>query len=104
MYRTTTPTLRYNFSGAAPDDFAVIVITISQYGKTVIQKQKEDCMIDENVVTVDLSQEETKRLKEGRASTQVKAVTSGGKAFVSKIIVFTVEGVLDDNIVEVSDE
>lgn len=105
MYRATTPTLRYKFSGASPDDFADILITISQNGAIVLTKHKEDCSIDGDTVSVDLTQEEANLIKEGVASTQVRAITPvGGKVHASDPIEFYMADVLDDSMMEVPDE
>lgn len=104
MYRATTPTLTYNFSGASPDDFADILITISQAGKIVFTRHKNECQIDGDAVAVGLSQEEANMLLPGKASTQVRAITPEGKVHASDIISFRVERVLNDAELEVPDE
>lgn len=104
MYRATTPTLSYTFNGASPDDFADILITISQNGQCLINKHKDDCTIKEGMVSIELTQEETALLEEGVACTQIRAITPGGKVHASGMIEFNAEDVLNDEILEVPDE
>lgn len=104
MYRATTPTLNYTFKGASPDDFADILIVISQNGERLITRHKSDCTIEEGVVSIELTQEETALLQEGVACTQIRGITPGGKVHASGIIEFNAEDVLSDEILEVPDE
>ena len=104
MYRATTPTLSYTFTGASPDDFADILIIISQNGECLITRHKDGCTIEEDKVSIELTQEEANLLTEGVARTQIRGITPGGKVHASRVIEFNTEDVLSDEILEVPDE
>lgn len=58
MYRGTTPTLRFTlpFDTSTLD---AVWVTIAQGGKVIINKEKSDCDLNGNDISVTLTQEET---------------------------------------------
>ena len=58
MTQGTTPTHTFNLP-ISTDDVAALRITYEQSGKIVLQKEKEDCTLNDKQVIVKLSQEDS---------------------------------------------
>ena len=98
--RVTTPTNRFRFP-IDPANFELIRIYYGQKKNILFVKNKEDCVIDEYLVKVTLTQEETK-LFDSRypVKVQVRGLTYTGKAVASKVFERSVGEVLSDEILE----
>lgn len=99
MIRGTTPTHTYNL----PFDTALIdkiKITYAQNGVVVLTKEKADCKIDGNAVTVKLSQEDTLKFDASRVQIQIRVLTTGGDAIASDIKIVSCSDVLEGGVLE----
>lgn len=97
MIRGTTPTHTYHM----PFDTALIdkiKITYAQNGVVVLTKEKADCKIDGNAVTVRLTQEDTLKFDASRVQIQVRVLTTGGDALASVIVTKPCEEVLEEGV------
>lgn len=98
LRRGTTPTIEIGI----PEDINVadsqaLFITISQNKMPIIDKSLADVLINDNKVTVDLSQEETLRLTaKTNATVQIRFVLSTGRAFASQIKKVEVDDILKE--------
>lgn len=86
MIRGTTPTLEF----VLPFDTSILVnayVTFEQNGELVLEKTLEDCVCQENMISVKLTQEETLKLTSGSITEiQIRAKTADGDALASNII------------------
>ena len=75
-------------------------ITYDQFGRTVLEKTIEDCTIETNKITVDLSQEDSLKFAENKkVKIQIRAKLSDGSAHVSKIIETTAGELLKEGVI-----
>lgn len=100
MIRGTTPTHIFEI----PFEKALIKtvkITYSQNGTVVFCKNTEDCTIEDDKITVRLTQEETLACKiSSLVSIQLRILTIDGDALSSDIMVDSVQNSLDDEVLE----
>lgn len=94
MRRGTTPTHTFTI----PDDidisaWVVIYITYSQFGRTQLEKNIDEININEQVLSVHLTQEETLAFKKGAAGVQIRARDAVDEAYASEEMPFTVQDV-----------
>ena len=90
-----TPTHFFNLP-ISTDEVVALRITYEVSGKTVLQKEMEDCELKDKQIIVKLSQEDT--LKFGSnviVRMQVKVRTTSGDVFVSEVIKKSTNIVLD---------
>lgn len=97
--RGTTPTQQFNTSidlyGAS-----VLYITYKQYGKIVVEKTKEDCLITSTYVAVQLTQSETLLFDDDhKVEIQIRAKFSDGTAVASNIIETDVGAILKGGLI-----
>lgn len=98
MIRGTTPTHTFTFSVDLSNvkDF---VITYVQNGAIVLEKKKKDCTIDENKITVTLTQEETLRFDHASmVEMQAKVLTTGGTVLASNIFTTHADRILNEEV------
>lgn len=106
MYRATTPDHTFRFKFQA-DTCAIIRVAYAQNGKLKFVKKYVNGVADSGMVLdgtdviITLTQEETKMFSEGHAGVQIRAMNSAGKVVASGKFVVSVEGVYDDEIMEV---
>lgn len=94
-----TPTHTFNLP-ISTDEIAALRITYEQSGKIVLQKEKDECELNDKQVIVKLSQEETLEFDSNAiARMQVKVRTTGGDVLVSEIIKKTPNIVLDKGVI-----
>ena len=86
MYQATTPTIQCVF---CEDDMEVlnnskdnIYFTISQ-GAMILTKDKDSITIEDNILTVTLTQQNTLAFKPGKAKIQVRGKLPDGTAWAS---------------------
>ena len=98
MIRGTTPTHQF----VVPFDTSVlseVLITYAQDNKLVLTKNIKDCTIEQDVISVTLTQEETLRFdSDHHVKIQLRALTTGGDALASQIITRSVGDVLNDEV------
>ena len=99
MIRGTTPTLEFTL----PFDtefLAEAYITIAQNNEAVIDKAMEECVAEGNKLSVQLTQEETLRLKhEYMSEIQIRVRTKEGVALASGIIRKDTGRILRDGVI-----
>lgn len=96
MIRGTTPTLEFTLPFDA-DLLNCMYVTISQDGKTVLEKCLTDCHCNGPVVTCKLTQADTLSLKAGvRTEIQVRGKTADGNALASRIMSVSADRILKD--------
>lgn len=85
MYRGTTPTHIFTL----PFDAELVKtaqVSYAQFGKVVLQKNMEDCALQEKQIRVELTQEETQMFRStGWVYIQLKILTTDGKLLASGI-------------------
>ena len=104
MYRVTTPEHVFTL----PEDssaYSVIQIAYKQRSKKLIKTCRGDdvptgVVINGNTITVDLTQEETKNFGTGEGFVQIRVLTTGGKAYASKMFPFEIEEVISEEILK----
>lgn len=95
MIQGTTPTHTFNLS-IDSSIISKLTITYAQFERVIVQKTKDDCVINNNLITVKLSQEDTLRFKPGTpVQIQLRVLTVGGDALASEISTIPLEAVLD---------
>lgn len=86
MRQGTTPTHTFTF----PFDVSIVKdlsIVYQQNGENIIKKKLSDCKVEEQSVSITLSQEETLMFNlESIVRVQVKVLTQGNDVLVSDII------------------
>lgn len=96
MIRGTTPTLEFGF----PFDVSLaekVSIVLCQYGKIIIEKTLDDCMVDGQTLNLKLTQAETLSLRAGtKTDIQVRVRTYDGTALASNIISVGTDKILKD--------
>lgn len=83
MTRGTTPTLTPTLSNEI--DFEKFFVTFKQEGYVVVEKTEKDCKREGAVITVDLNQEDTLRIRSGAALELQVRGTIGEKAYATKV-------------------
>ena len=97
MWRGTTPTHTFTLpEGIRVQDFTVIYITYSQNGSPVLEKEKTDMTLEENVIRLTFSQADSLLFGAGPVKIQLRAKTADGKAVASEIVTTTAKEVLKD--------
>lgn len=110
MIRATTPKHMFIFE-IDPSEFTRVLISYSQNGQIILEKEKDDLTFEEVTNECDgstgyaawfrMSQEETKKFSAapGKLVTvQVRALTSSNEALASDKKTFSVQDVLNDEV------
>lgn len=98
MIRGTTPTHCFTlpFDGITVKKYNIVY---SQNGVTVLKKREGDCTLENNTITLRLTQEETMLFdSEKEISIQLHMLTAGGDALVSNIHTDKAEDCLDNEV------
>ena len=98
MRRGTTPTLKIHVKGIDLSELQTIYVTIKQSNKEVT-KSGYDLLIDEDVIYVPLSQEDTLTFDRSCAWVQMRATTKEGMAIASNIRMLKMEEILKDGVI-----
>lgn len=98
MIRGTTPTHRFRVS-VDLREADVVWLTYSQREKVVVEKNKADLEITENMVTVKLTQEDTLKFKEDSVYVQIRARFADGTAVACPVRRTTAQKVLKEGII-----
>lgn len=81
-------------------DAVVLYITYKQYGRTVLEKQLEDCTVTQDKITVDLTQAESLKFAENKSvQIQIRARLSDNSAHVSNIMETTASELLKEGVI-----
>lgn len=98
MRRGTTPTHTFTIPFSV-DNVADALIVYVQGDKEILRKTVSHCRMDDNTISVDLTQEETLRFRcDKKAQIQVKVLTRDSKSLVSNIITLDVSKCLTDEV------
>lgn len=85
------------FTEAEISDF---IVSFSQKGKVIVRKRKEDCVVEDNHITVPFSQEESLEFDYNSIiEMQIKVKVSNGKVRPSNIMRTTPERCIDKEVV-----
>lgn len=98
MRRATTPTHTFTLPDeVAVDSLSKVLLTYSQNGNTILEKQLSDLNIntEENSLSYELTQEETTLFAPEKALIQLRAKNSSGAALASQMIWLTVKPALN---------
>ena len=100
MTRGTTPTLRFHIKGIEVKDIEKAFVTIRQI-KKVLTKSIEDIQIDDenNVLSCELSQEETLYFENGQVELQIRIITKAGKVLATPVKTTTMQKILLDEVI-----
>lgn len=94
--RGTTPTHVF-YLPVHVSNFIDLTVTYRQCGREVIKKRNEDCHVEENIISVTLTQEESLSfLPDKIAKAQLKVLTDGGEVLASPEYRLGVEDIFDD--------
>ena len=94
MRRGTTPTLKIKINNVDLQVFEKIIVTFKK-GEKMINKEAE---IEDEILILKLSQEETLDLCPGSVSVQIKGKTNNGNVVASEIKNIVVEDILNEEI------
>lgn len=99
MRRGTTPTLEITVAGLTQIEVEELYLTLKQ-GDAVIEKTKNDVTIDCDVITAELTQEDTLKLTANlNVQMQIRAISPGGTAYASNIVSIPVNAILKDGVI-----
>lgn len=97
MWRGTTPTHSFTLpEGMRQQDFAVLYITYSQNGETVVEKTGEDLQFEDNIIKVIFTQQDTLAFAPGPVKIQIRGRMLDGQAVASNHISTTAKEILKD--------
>ena len=97
MWRGTTPVHSFTLpEGIGLDDFAVVYVTYSQGGKTVLEKDKDELEAAGSGFRLFFSQADTLCFSPGPVKIQIRARLHDGTAVASDIISTTAMEILKD--------
>ncbi len=100
MRRGTTPTLTFTLPEEI--DIAEIYVTFSQNGKTVLEKNKDEVIMEKKkkTIIINLSQEDTLNFDDKAAmKIQLRIRDASGNAMASDFIQVRVYGILKDGVI-----
>lgn len=109
MYRATTPTHKFVFSGIDPSTFKELNVYYAQQGVELLKKTKDDCIFASEetldsinyIVYLTLSQEETKLFKaRQQVKIQLRALTADDRALATSEYEVSVCDVINDEVLE----
>lgn len=98
MIRGTTPTHIFNVN-VDLTDADVIYITYKQSDSIVVEKEKSDCTITADSVSVTLSQEDTLKFNTAAVEIQIRARFPDGSAIASNIMQTTATRILKGGVI-----
>lgn len=98
MIKGTTPTHIFKIPLKA-DEIKTVEITYSQSDKEVLQKCTKDCLIEDEVISVMLTQEETLKFNHRyKVQFQLRILTTSNVALSSKVIHMDAEQCLSEDV------
>ena len=97
MWRGTTPTNTFSLPDEiSVDDFNVIFLTYSQYGRIVCEVGMDRMSIAGHTIQIVLTQAETLQFVPGAVQIQMRGRMKDGRAIASNVITTTAKEVLKD--------
>lgn len=100
MYRGTTPTLSFNFDFNLDGfDITALYISFKQESYIVIEKTLEDLEINQNKVTIRLTQQETLKMNPSKVVYIQGRIKIGEQAFATNVIKTTVGEILKEGVI-----
>lgn len=102
MTRGTTPSYVITIKGMDSLDGMSIEVDIKQ-GSALIKFDKDEVVIDEDTISISLTQEQTLTLSTGTAKLQVRGITQSGIAWASNIVTIPVNPILRAGVIEYAD-
>lgn len=84
VIRATTPTITYQFSVIDVTDISVAYLTITQGGKTIVEKDLTTATVGEDTLSWTFSQAETLAIRAGQAFTMLNWRLADGTRGASK--------------------
>lgn len=100
MRRGTTPTIKLTVSGISDIEIDKIFLTIKQRS-VVVEKEKSDITINDDILQVTLSQEETLQFSDGiAAEMQLRVLSINGTAYASQILEVSIGQILKDGVIK----
>lgn len=100
MRQGTTPTHTFKlpFNTSAIDEARIIY---SQGDNVIIKKETMDCTLEDNTISVNLTQEDTFKFDTKKmVDIQVRILSAGGQALASNIIRVSAERCLDSEVLK----
>ncbi|MCQ2770331.1 MAG: hypothetical protein MJ236_00830 [Clostridia bacterium] len=98
MIRGTTPTLHVKILGLRTEDVLSWYITIAQ-DDYLLTFENDRITVDDDVLVVPITEEETLQFRDGMASIQIRAVTKSGQRIASDIKSGNIDGLLWDEVI-----
>ena len=99
MIRGTTPRL-YFYLPFNVDALNEAYVTFAQNGETVFEKTLSECVVEQNKISVKLTQEETLMLHVGSTvEIQIRAKTGSGDALASNIMRESADRILKEGVI-----
>lgn len=100
MIRGTTPTHQFRLPFAV-SRIQEIRILYAQGGQLILEKTESDCVLNEDTVSVTLSQEETLLFSHREAvDCQIRVLTEDGTALANQAIHLPVDMVLSEEVLQ----
>lgn len=98
MIRGTTPTHIFNVN-VDLSEAEVIYITYKQSDSIVVEKEKADCTVSGEAISVKLTQEDTLKFNTAPVEIQIRARFPDGSAIASNIMQTTVTRILKGGVI-----
>lgn len=99
MYRGTTPTISYRMPFSV-DQLAAASIAVAQKKVLLIEKKLDECEISGDVITADLTQEDTLKLDEMYpVEIQLRVRTLAGEALATEPVTVPAGRILRDGVI-----
>lgn len=101
MRKGTTPTHTFELPAAMVGKVRSVEITYSQRKQVVLQKNTYDCTINDNTISVTLTQLDTfKFIDDVNVEIQVRILDKANNAFASKIMCISCDRCLSDEVLK----
>ena len=99
MRRGTTPTLQITVTGLTDIEVQNVYLTLRQ-GQTTIEKTESGVTIDGEVISANLTQEETLSLvAKVDVALQLRVLSTNNTAYASNIVTVPVEAILKEGVI-----
>lgn len=98
MRRGTTPKINIYVKGLLISDIESWYVTLAQ-GDYVLTFENDRIEIDDDKITIPISEEETLAFRDGVVAVQIRAVTKSGQRIASEIKTDTIDGLLWDEVI-----
>lgn len=97
--QATTPTLTFNLP-ISTSLLVVAYVTLKQGGKTIVEKDISDCVLNDKVLSTKLTQDDTLLLEtKSDAEIQIRVRTTDNSAFASQVFTVPVARILKGGVI-----